>query len=671
MQVYGAFSLDTCIACTAGQYQSGLGLTSNGGCTLCPVGTYSTSIAANSSGACIPCPIGTFQSAVGQSAASNCVQCVAGRYSLATGSTAAADCLSDSVGGEIALLMRLPYDSLNFDTAKRVVVSVSVAAAVGVGLADVSVSYIGSRRATPVIPAVLVAQPPNVRARVAVPRESWVASVATVRRESFQQALSDQLVALGLQATTGSLVVVVFPMRTLLSTSPAGPNTTVPVAATPIPPLLSAARVVFSVSLPLSAPAFRLQQGQYILAVSETMQVNAADISVTAVRIVNGTGSSGGGRRSLTATVSASVEVDTQVQTATPPAAEAALARLSLTALGVSLEARGLPQPTKWINPPALGNSTSTVAPPPPPSRENVAPMAAAVAGSVGAAVALAMMAIIGWSCARARGWTGKGASKNDSNPFAIEAELGFASPSDVSPRKDPVRRSDSLWRSLGIGERSGTVPPDSSLLWGTSSPPHTLQAAQARRRSSTAALRYGTSEHTGTTTGRGPGAASHHAIETAGIIHTQHSGNSLTAAKNLRDHQLAPSSISALQVPVLPAQISGEEVESAAESFSWDVSSPPAISAVAATIEADGTASFLPERSAEDLEETYLASQAAGFAATNRPRGQRRRRQATASAKAERHPSGGASDGHNLHGPGRVGSESSSDAQRAATPDL
>lgn len=236
------------------------------------------------------------------------------------------------------------------------------------------------------------------------------------------------------------------PLPQTTSLAPVAINSTPALSGTQ--PSILAARVMFSVGLPLSTAAFRIQQAQYILAVAVTVQSDPSDVSILAVRAVNST--TGSGRRISGA---AYVEVDTQVQTAAPAAAAAVLGRLTLATLGAQLDARGLPQPLGWVVPPSLGNLSGAPlsSPPPPQPASGVSPIAGAVAGGVGAIIALAVAGLIVWSFMRAKlapdsDREGKGGSER----YSVEAELGYVAGETVSNNGSRKGPADWLWWSLG-----------------------------------------------------------------------------------------------------------------------------------------------------------------------------------------------------------------------------
>uniref|UniRef100_A0A7S0LWG4 Uncharacterized protein n=1 Tax=Cryptomonas curvata TaxID=233186 RepID=A0A7S0LWG4_9CRYP len=71
---------DTCSLCSAGTFQTGVGMISSRDCVSCSPGTYSDMLGATSAATCISCPFGMYSSALGADAPEACAFCAAGAY---------------------------------------------------------------------------------------------------------------------------------------------------------------------------------------------------------------------------------------------------------------------------------------------------------------------------------------------------------------------------------------------------------------------------------------------------------------------------------------------------------------------------------------------------------------------------------------------------------------
>ncbi|KAL9655086.1 hypothetical protein ABK040_008867 [Willaertia magna] len=80
------FSINDCIPCTAGHYNSEMGA---GECTPCPRATYNEKESAISRDQCLPCKVGSSNNEFGQK---DCVPCSPGKFTNSTGSYTCKDC---------------------------------------------------------------------------------------------------------------------------------------------------------------------------------------------------------------------------------------------------------------------------------------------------------------------------------------------------------------------------------------------------------------------------------------------------------------------------------------------------------------------------------------------------------------------------------------------------
>jgi hypothetical protein len=87
-----------CLACAAGTYQTGTGITTSASCLACAAGTYGPGVCITTSASCLGCAAGTYQTGVGITTSARCLACGAGTYWTGTGAAGSASCLACVTG---------------------------------------------------------------------------------------------------------------------------------------------------------------------------------------------------------------------------------------------------------------------------------------------------------------------------------------------------------------------------------------------------------------------------------------------------------------------------------------------------------------------------------------------------------------------------------------------
>jgi hypothetical protein len=136
------YTVTSPLACAAGTYSTGTGMTSPAACTSCPhgsyqalsggtvcslcsAGSYQTGTGITTSASCLACAAGTYQTGTGITTSSWCLACVAGTYQTGTGITTSGSCLA-CVTDIIISASCIAFKAVRYQTGSGITASASL-----------------------------------------------------------------------------------------------------------------------------------------------------------------------------------------------------------------------------------------------------------------------------------------------------------------------------------------------------------------------------------------------------------------------------------------------------------------------------------------------------------------------------------------------------------------